>query len=32
MRIEKLFEDLCVLIVDVLDVVFFEETLLAHND
>ncbi len=31
MRIEKLLEDLSILIVDVLDVIFLEETLLAHN-
>lgn len=31
MRIEKLLENFCVLIVDVLNIVLFEETLFRHN-
>lgn len=31
MGIEKLFQDLNILVVDVLDIILFEETLLAHN-
>jgi len=31
MRVKKLFEDFCVLIVDVLYIILLEKTLLIHN-